>query len=121
MCILDVNIDSSASSSLYPPISPDVSEGDKGGGLGFGYIFDNKSVESKTSSKFVELGHDQPKGEVDDEMVLVGVTMKGSKYTRQKNSKLDSPCARGISSSTILENVQSPLNVAPDPPGVEST
>ena len=56
--------------------SPDMSEGDKGGGIGFEYIrgFGDKSIVTTSSSKFVEVGQnvasqDPPdeKGSADEE------------------------------------------------------
>jgi hypothetical protein len=103
--------------------SPDVSEGDKGGGLGFGYTGD-KSVISKSSSKLVELGEydtslKEPNG--DKERCLVGVTVVGSKEKKQATKKkLDSsPATDKENRGNDKDIASSPKIVAPDPPGVE--
>ena len=94
--------------------SPDVSEGDKGGGIGFGYstfsiILEDKSIITTSSSKFVELGQknfsqDPPEEETeaendesttsDGEQSLLGVTVVGSKKkrnTKETRQRLPSP------------------------------
>ncbi|KAL3798500.1 hypothetical protein ACHAWO_011059 [Cyclotella atomus] len=104
------------SSPAIPSTSPDVSEGDKGGG--FGFLFGDKSVVSKSSSKFVELGQFDvsPNDEKEEETSLVGRTVKGSKEKKQRRLLDSSPC-----SSTEGKRNESPRVVAPDPPGVESS
>eukprot|EP00804_Cyclotella_cryptica_P023167 CCRYP_000379-RA/>CCRYP_000379-RA protein AED:0.01 eAED:0.01 QI:381/1/1/1/0/0/2/57/1854 len=111
--------------------SPDVSEGDKGGGLGFGYIFGDKSVVSKSSSKFVELGQfdTSPKKCKAEEQSLLGVTVLGSKEKKHVKKRPHSPqfetvdeqsMASNQGNEAVLKEEDSRI-VAPDPPGVESS
>ena len=111
-------VNASQPSTSIPSTSPDASEGDKGGGLGFGYIFGDKSVASKSSSRFVELGQvdSSLKNDGAEEKSLVGVTVGGSKEKKKKID--DSSSGEGISNQARLR--QSPKVSAPDPPGVES-
>lgn len=121
----------SETSPAISSTSPDISEGDKGGGLGFGYLFGDKSVVSKSSSKFVELGQfDTSSNECkEEEQSLLGVTVVGSKEKKyDKKSRLSSPQFETVDEQSmashqgdeaVLNNEDSRI-VAPDPPGVES-
>ena len=111
-------LNASQPSTPIPTTSPDASEGDKGGGLGFGYIFGDKSVVSKSSSNFVELGQvdSSLKGDDAEEKSLVGVTVVGSKE-RKKRTNCSSSDEESSNQARLGE---SPKIVAPDPPGVES-
>ncbi|KAL3775779.1 hypothetical protein ACHAW5_006266 [Stephanodiscus triporus] len=99
--------------------SPDISEGDKGGGIGFGYSAfpigrGDKSIVTTSSSKHVELGQknaaqDPPVEEEaendestasDGEPSLLGVTVVGSKKKRKTTDK------RRRLSSPLFETVQ---------------
>eukprot|EP00571_Detonula_confervacea_P016781 CAMPEP_0172298652 /NCGR_PEP_ID=MMETSP1058-20130122/1204_1 /TAXON_ID=83371 /ORGANISM="Detonula confervacea, Strain CCMP 353" /LENGTH=2322 /DNA_ID=CAMNT_0013007933 /DNA_START=216 /DNA_END=7184 /DNA_ORIENTATION=- len=92
------NISSSPINGSNAP-SPDMSEGDKGGGIGFGHmgirsngLGDCKSIVSRSSSRFVELGQtnasqDPPDEDDESELNLLGVTVKGSKKKKRKKKR----------------------------------
>ena len=104
-----------------PPLSsasPDMSEGDKGGG-GFG--FGDKSVASNSSSRFVEFGgRDSEQGHKGS---LLGVTVLGSKKKKGANnlqSSVFETVGEQSKDSHASLSEQSVRNVAPDPPGKDS-
>ena len=104
--------------ALSPALS-DMSEGDKGAG-GFGFTmrtFDNmrgdKSILSKSSSKFVELGLSNPTMDPPDEEddfeeseSLLGVEIKGSKKKKKKRRKSPrSKASRATSFDPVVEEL----------------
>ncbi|KAL7467966.1 hypothetical protein ACHAXS_008199 [Conticribra weissflogii] len=113
--------------SIIATSSPDLSEGDKGGG-GFGpgdvTGLGDKSVVSKSSSKFVELGGTESCTVVgkNEAQNLLGVTVLGSKEKKKaKKTKPTLMCETVDEQSKdgSCESLQEiPTRVAaPDPPG----
>ena len=104
---------SEASSGPYASssASPDMSEGDKGGGFAYSYPLLRSDITT-TSSKFVELGQEKTtqtllarKEEEEDTYALssspslLGVTVLGSKLKKRKKSKRKKACSSPMAQS----------------------
>jgi hypothetical protein len=87
-------------SDVSPPISndsTDITEGDKGGGLGSGYVrgFGGKSMASSVQVELGIVGVDPPlddESSEKEEESLLGVTVVGSKRRKRKSSSPRTAC-----------------------------